>query len=122
MGVILNNKHIVQYLFEVNNTELNGSYVINTQLITDSVEVQHSRVWNIQIGLFNSNGRCDVTLQQSSDNVMWDDMNNATTVRLNQNDSLTFEDSYITGRYIRIIITPTTLTNGNIKAILTEKI
>lgn len=81
MGVILNNKHIVQYLFEVNNTELNGSYVINTQLITDSVEVQHSRVWNIQIGLFNSNGR-----------------------------------------YIRIIITPTTLTNGNIKAILTEKI
>ena len=113
--------NLIQYYFEVGGNELDGSFVINTDITTDFLEMVHGGNFQIQIGLFNSDGRANVTIQQSSDTIMWDDMRNASSVRLRRDDSLTFEDFYFTGRYIRVIVEPVSLNSGEIKMILTEK-
>jgi hypothetical protein len=113
---------MIQYLFEVGGSELDGTYPITTDIITDSIGIAHSKTWQIQAGLFSSDGRVEITLQQSSDNVMWDDMRNSTEVTILEDDSITFEDSFFSGRYLRIKVEPKTLSNGLIKIILTEKV
>lgn len=113
--------NLIQYYFEVGGTELDGTFNFTAPIQTDVLEMNHSGKFQIQVGLFNSDGEVEVTLQQSSDTIMWDDMRNASSVTIAQNGSVTFEDDFFTGRYIRIQVTPTSLTNGDIKIILTEK-
>lgn len=113
--------NLIQYYFEVGGVNLDGTFNFTAPIQTDVLEMNHSGNFQIQIGLFNSDGEVEVTLQQSSDNIMWDDMRNASAKTILQDNSITFEDSFFTGRYIRIKVAPTTLTTGDIKIILTEK-
>ncbi len=113
--------NLIQYYFEVGSVNLDGTFNFTAPIQTDVLEMNHGGNFQIQIGLFNSDGRVNVTIQQSSDAIMWDDMRNATSVRLRRDDSLTFEDFYFTGRYIRVIVEPVSLNSGEIKMILTEK-
>ena len=115
------NNNIVQYVFEIQGVELNNFPLSNIQLTTDTIKFTHSRTWNLQISTIGANGRVELTLQQSPDSLYWDDLANATEVRLEANQSISFEDTYFSGLYFRIIIRPTTLSSGNIKAILTQK-
>ena len=116
-----NSRTVVQYYFEEGGVNIDGTFSITANVQTDSVEVDHSKTFQIQLCLFDSDGDCTVTIQQSSDNQMWDDLMNASGIIIPQNDSVTFEDHYFSGRYLRLKVDLGTLTVGKLKTILTEK-
>lgn len=96
-------------------------YDASMGFITDSNEFFHNGMFQIQIGLFNSDGNGLITLQQSADGTMWDNLRNSLDIEIASNNSKTFEDTFFTGRYVRILWSPTTLTTGDIKIIVTKK-
>ena len=97
------------------------NYDASVGFISDTEEFNFKGVFQIQVGLSNSNGSGFITVQQSSDGLMWDNFRISTDYELFQNSSVTFEDTFFSGRYFRILWSPQTLTSGTIKAIVTKK-
>ena len=71
------------------------------------------------LGMHKGGASGTITLQQSADGSFWDDLPNATAVPVPLNDSVTLEDDFLSGRYIRAIYAETTA--GNLSLILTQK-
>jgi len=105
------------FLDQATGDPIDGTFAAGN-FTTEEIEVTHGGTFQVQIGA--SNGASGtVTLQQSADNVFWDDLADSTDVVVPLNDSHTFERHYFSGRYIRAVYTETTA--GNISLILTNK-
>ncbi len=118
-GIPTNCNNLKQFYFldQATGNPINGTFPAGS-FTSEEIEVNHDSVWQIQAGA--SNGASgSITLQQSADGIFWDDLINATAVPVPLNDSVTFEDSFFSGRYIRVIYSETT--PGDLSLILTEK-
>ncbi len=118
-GIPTNCNNLTQFYFLEDGTgnPIDGTYAAGS-FVSQSLEINHESVWQIQAGA--SNGASGtITIQQSADSIFWDDLPNATGVSVPLDDSVTFEDSYFSGRYVRVIYTE--VTAGNLSLILTEK-
>lgn len=118
-GIATNCTNVKQFYFldDVTKDPINGTFAAGS-FTSEQIEINHGSVWQIQAGA--SNGASgNITLQQSADGIFWDDLPNATVAPVPLNDSVTFEDSFFSGRYVRIVYTETTA--GNLSIILTEK-
>ena len=119
-GIKTNCNNLKQWYLEVGQVNVDGTFAANAPFTTDSFEINHDSVWQVQLGLNGTDADGIVTLEQSADGTFWDSLPNAVAVVIPSNDSVTFEDSFFSGRYFRVVYGggPTT---GTISIILTEK-
>ena len=118
-GINTNCVNLKQFYFldQATGSPINGAFAAGS-FTSEQIEINHDSVWQIQAG--SSNGaEGQITLQQSADGVFWDNLQNAETIEVPLDDSVTFEDSFFSGRYIRVIYLEVTV--GNLSLILTEK-
>ena len=108
MPITTNCNHLKQFYLKVSDVDVDGTFPATAPFTTDSFEINHDSIWQVQIGLTGTDADAVVTLEQSADGVP-------------SNDSVTFEDSFFSGRYFRLVYGggPTT---GTISIILTEKL
>jgi len=119
-GISTNCNNLKQWYLEVGQVNVDGTFSATAPFTTDSFEINHDSVWQVQIGLSGTDADAVVTLEQSADGTFWDSLQNAVAVDVPSNDSVTFEDHFFSGRYFRVVYGagPTT---GTISIILTEK-
>ena len=119
-GIKTNCINLRQFYFLDDSTgnPIDGTFSAGS-FITEEVETNHDGNFQVQIGA-SSGASGEITLQQSADLIFWDDLPNSTSVLVPVDDSVTFEDFFLTGRYLRAVYTETTA--GNISMILTQKI
>jgi len=119
-GITTNCSTLNQFYFldDATGEEIDGTFAAGS-FITEEIETNHDGNFQIQIGA-SAGASGEITLQQSADLIFWDDLPNSTDVIVPVDDSVTFEDFFLTGRYLRAVYTETTA--GNIKMILTQKI
>ena len=118
-GIATNCNNLKQFYFldQATGNPIDGSFSAGP-FTSEEIEFNHEGVWQIQAGA-SSGASGTITLQQSADGSFWDDLPNATAVPVPLNDSVTFEDDFLSGRYIRAIYAETTA--GNLSLILTQK-
>jgi len=104
------------FLDETTGDPIDGTFAAGN-FTTEPIEVNHGGVWQVQAGSNGAEG--SITLQQSADNEFWDDLPNSTGITLPLDDSVTFEDEFISGRFLRVVYSETTA--GDVSLILTEK-
>lgn len=121
MPINTNCNHLKQFYLKVLEVEIDGAFSATAPFTTDAIEINHDSIWQVQIGLAGTDADAVVTLEQSADGNFWDSLQNGVAVDVPSNDSVTFEDSYFSGRYLRLVYGggPTT---GTISIILTEKL
>ena len=121
MPITTNCNHLKQFYQQVAGVDVDGTFPATAPFTTDSFEINHDSIWQVQIGLTGTDVDAVVTLEQSADGIFWDSLQNAVAVDVPSNDSVTFEDSFFSGRYFRLVYGggPTT---GIISIILTEKL
>jgi hypothetical protein len=112
-----NSNNLKQFYLEVGGQNIDGTYPIGN-FTTDSIEICHSKFWQLQFSLVGNNADSTVTVQQSADGTAWDDLANTTNIPISS--SVTVESNYFSGRYMRVVHNSTS-TGGNIKIILTQK-
>lgn len=119
-GIVTNCNNLKQWYLEVLTVNVDGTFSATAPFTTDAFEINHDKVWQVQIGLSGTDADGVVTLEQSADGTFWDSLPNAVAVVVPSNDSVTFEDHFFSGRYFRVVYGggPTT---GTISIILTEK-
>jgi hypothetical protein len=119
-GIKTNCNNLKQWYLEVGQVNVDGTFAATAPFTTDSFEINHDSVWQVQLGLAGTDVDGIVTLEQSADGTFWDSLPNAVAVAIPSNDSVTFEDHFFSGRYFRVVYGggPTT---GTISIILTEK-
>ena len=119
-GIPTNCNNLKQFYLEVSDVNVDGTYSAVGSFTTDSFEINHGTIWQVQIGLTGTDAVAVVTLEQSADNVFWDSLPNAVAINVPSNDSVTFEDAFFSGRYFRLVYGGGP-TSGTISVILTEK-
>ena len=119
-GIKTNCINLRQFYFldDATGNAIDGTFAAGS-FTTEEIETNHEGNFQVQIGA-SAGASGEVTLQQSADLIFWDDLPNATDVQVPVDDSVTFEDFFLTGRYLRAVYTETT--SGNISMILTQKI
>ena len=119
-GIKTNCINLRQFYFldDATGDPIDGTFAAGS-FITEEIETNHDGNFQIQIGA-SAGASGEITLQQSADLIFWDDLPNSTAVLVPVDDSVTFEDFFLTGRYLRAVYTETTA--GNISMILTQKI
>ena len=120
MSVITSEIYLVQYLFEVGGVDFINFSAIN-DITTDSKEMNHSKTYQIQVSLLGTDGDGTIFIEQSADDTNFDDMNmTKKDFGVLSNNSFTFENTYFSGRYIRVRYVSGSNT-GSVKILLTTK-
>ena len=119
-GIKTNCINLRQFYFldDATGDPIDGTFAAGS-FTTEVIETNHDGNFQIQVGASNG-ARGRITLQQSADLIFWDDLPNASSVLVPTNDSVTFEDFFLTGRYLRAVYSETS--SGNLSMILTQKI
>ena len=112
------NQNVKQYFLNIANAPINN-IPANVSFTSDVAEISTAKVWQIQSFLIGSDSSAKITIQQSSNGVNWDDLPNATDIVVPQNDSVTIQGSYFSGRYMRVIYNHETISIGSFSTILT---
>jgi hypothetical protein len=97
---------------------VNGGGFAAGSFTTEEIEMTHGGTFQVQAAA-SGGASGTITLQQSADNVAWDDLPNSTNIPVPLDDSVTFESDYFSGRYIRVVYVE--VTAGNLSLILTNK-
>lgn len=99
---------------EVSNTAVTA-YSAATTFTTDSIEFTSSYNWCLQITLSGTDANPLITIERSNNDTNWDDYSTPDTSEIEMTESsISFEDTKMTCRYLRVHFNDNGITTGNV--------